>query len=165
MRAQIDSIIRQIEDVHHKKVWMGPNFDKKLGQVTDVDAFVRPLPDLHSAAEIISHLTVWRKETILKIRTGKGRLVEDDEENWIPNDALRTIGWEQLKADHADSLSQLIALLRARDDAFLREKYFDPDFKGYYDYEFVIYGMLHHDIYHLGQLGIVIRFLKEKKSS
>jgi len=29
---------------------------------------------------------------------------------------------------------------------------------------FVIYGMLHHDIYHLDQLGIIIKLLKEHKA-
>ncbi|WP_257670331.1 hypothetical protein [Parapedobacter tibetensis] len=28
------------------------------------------------------------------------------------------------------------------------------------EYRFVIHGMFHHDIYHLGQLGIIIKLLK-----
>jgi hypothetical protein len=115
---------------------------------------------MHSVAEIIFHLTVWRKDAVLKIRTGKGSITDDSEQNWLPNDKLREIGWDKIKSDYRSSLSELIELLRAREDGFLKEKYYDPDFKGYYEYEFVVHGMLHHDIYHLGQLGIVIKFLK-----
>jgi len=46
---------------------------------------------------------------------------------------------------------------------FLTEEYYDTDFKGNYQYLFVIEGMIHHDIYHLGQIGIVIKLLKENK--
>jgi len=165
MRILIDNIIRQLEEVQEEKIWIGTNFDKKLDLITEDDAFTRPLPDLHSVAEIISHLTVWRKETILKIKTGKGRLTEDNEENWLPNDTLRRTGWDKLKKNYKDSLIELVELLRGRDDNFLAEKYYDTDFKGDYDYAFVIYGMLHHDIYHLGQLGIIIKMLKRKSAS
>lgn len=158
----IQSIISQLRDIQNGKVWVGTNFERKLNQISENEAFVRPLPDLHSVAEIISHLTVWRRETILKIRTGTGSLTDSSEENWLPNDTLRRRGWEKLKADYQNTLSELIALLQAREDSFLREKYYDTDFKGYYDYEFLIYGTLHHDVYHLGQLGIIIKFLKEK---
>ncbi len=138
---------------------MGANFDKKLNSVSEDEAFIRPILNLHSVAEVISHLTVWRKETILKIKTGKGSITDDCDENWLTNDRLREIGWNKIKTEYSNSLSDLMELLQTKEDGFLKEKYYDTDFKGYYEYKFVIYGMLHHDIYHLGQLGIIIKFL------
>ncbi len=143
---------------------MGANFSQKLDTIIENEAFLRPIPNLHSVAEIISHLTIWREETILKIETGKGNLTDDSEENWLTNDKLKEIGWNEIKARYQDSLSRMIKLLQPKDDSFLNEKYYDTDFKGYYPYQFVIHGMLHHDIYHLGQLGIIIKFLKEFKT-
>ena len=163
MGILIDNIIHQLKEVQEGKPWIGTSFYRKLDQIMEDEAFLRPLPDLHSVAEIISHLTAWRKETIVKIRTGKGSLTDESEENWLGNDILRKTGWSKLKTDYRNSLSELIDLLQARDDDFLDEKYYDADFKGHYNYGFVIYGMLHHDIYHLGQLGIIIRFLKEER--
>jgi hypothetical protein len=52
-------------------------------------------------------------------------------------------------------------LLQSKDDQFLDEHYYDIDFKGTYPYSFAIEGMLHHDIYHLGQMGLVIKLIKE----
>ncbi len=138
---------------------MGTNFNKKLAHITQDSAFIRPKPNLHSVAEIISHLTTWRKETILKIETGEGSITDDTEENWLANDKLEEVGWDTILSSYRDTLSELIALLEIRDDSFLKEKYYDTDFKDYYEYRFVVYGMLHHDIYHLGQLGIIIKFL------
>ncbi len=164
MNVSIESIILQLKDIQDGKNWMGANFSRKLGMISQEEAFVRPMPNLHSVAEIISHLTVWRKETIVKIETGKGTLTDDSEENWLPNHKLKEIGWNKIRAEYRDSLSKMIELLQTKNDSFLNEKYYDTDFKGYYPYQFVIHGMLHHDIYHLGQLGIIIKFLKEPKA-
>ena len=161
MNYLIENIIEQLTEIQEGKLWIGTNYNGRLNQVEDDSVFIRPIENLHSVAEIISHLTMWRKETILKINTGKGSKTDDCEENWLTNDKLKIIGWERIKADYRISLSGLIESLRGKEDKFLNEKYYDTDFKDYYEYKFVINGMLHHDLYHLGQIGIIIKFLKE----
>ena len=110
--------------------------------------------------KFLSHLTLWRTETILKIKTGEGSKTDECEENWLPLQKLKKKGWEKIKSDYDQSLSDIIELLEEREDSFLDELYFDTDFKDHYPYRFVINGMLHHDLYHLGQLGIIIKYLK-----
>ncbi len=162
MKYQIESIIKQYKEVQNGKLWIGSTFTSKLNQVDENCVFTRPINGLHSIAEIISHLTLWRKETILKIQTGKGSKTDDCEENWLTNDKLEIWGWKYIKSEYDKTLLELIDLLTTKEDEFLDEQYYDTDFKGYYNYDFVIRGMLHHDIYHLGQLGIIIKYLKEK---
>ncbi len=161
MKYLVENIIQQLEEVQNGKLWIGSTFDSKLNQVDENSVFLRPIENLHSVAEIISHLTLWRKETILKIQTGKGNKTDDCEENWLANDKLEILGWDYIKSEYDKTLSELINLLKSKDDEFLNEQYYDTDFKGNYEYNFVITGMLHHDIYHLGQLGIIIKYLKE----
>ena len=165
MNYLINHIIQQLEDVQHGKLWIGSSYDSKLNQLDEVSFFVRPLDGLHSVAEIISHLTLWRKETILKIQTGEGSKTEDCEENWLTNDQLKSLGWNHIKSKYDQTLSEIIKLLKIKEDSFLDESYYDTDFKNHYPYSFVINGMLHHDLYHLGQLGIIIKFLKEDQKS
>lgn len=86
-------------------------------------------------------------------------------QNWPTNQELREIGWSQLVWEYQESLNDIIELLRNKNDAFLEEQYEDQDYKGLYNYSFLINGLLHHDIYHLGQLGIVIKLIKEKLKS
>ncbi|WP_422862066.1 DinB family protein [Flagellimonas sp. W118] len=162
MRYLIENIIKQYQDVQNSKLWIGSTFTSKLNQVDESLVFTRPIEGLHSIAEIISHLTLWRKETILKIQTGQGSKTDDCEENWLSNDKLKPLGWQHLKSEYDKSLTELIDLLKSKDDQFLNELYYDTDFKGDYPYSFVLYGMLHHDLYHLGQLGIIIKYLREK---
>ena len=162
MNYLIKNIIQQLEDVQNGKLWIGSTFESKLNELNENFVFLRPIENLHSVAEIISHLTLWRKETILKIQTGKGSKTDDSAENWLTNDQLEILGWASIKSEYDKTLSELIDLLKSKDDKFLNEKYYDTDFKGNYEYRFVVNGMLHHDIYHLGQLGIIIKYLKEK---
>jgi len=160
MNHLIENIIQQLLEIQNGKLWMGSNYTRQLSKIDEQNAFIRPIENLHSVAEIISHLTLWRKETILKIKIGKGSKTDDCEENWLNNEKLKIKGWEKIKLEYDNSLTELIALLKEKDDTFLRELYYDTDFKGDYPYSFVLHGILHHDIYHLGQIGIIIKYLK-----
>lgn len=162
MNPVLKHIVHQLLEIQHGKLWIGSSYESKLKGIDEELVFTRPLKNLHSIAEIISHLTLWRTEAILKIRTGEGSKTDDCEENWLPNQRLRTKGWTQIKSEYDHSLSELIALLNDKDDRFLDAYYYDTDFKGNYTYGFLLNGMLHHDLYHLGQLGIIIKFLNEK---
>jgi len=165
MKYCLENIIKQLKEVQNGKLWIGSTFDSKLNQVDKNLVFVRPIENLHSIAEIISHLTLWRKETILKIQTGKGSKTDDCKENWLTNDELKIVGWDKIKSEYDRTLVELIDLLNSKEDGFLSELYYDTDFKGDFEYSFVINGMLHHDIYHLGQLGIIIKYFKKIKTT
>ena len=159
MNIIISHIIEQFNEIQNGKPWIGSTFECKLKEIDPDSAFVRPREDLHSVAEILSHLTFWREEAILKIKTGTGSKTDDCEENWLPVETLRAKGWARIKSEHEKSLSELLDLLGKKDDDFLDQDYYDTDFKGRFNYSFLINGMLHHDLYHLGQLGTTIRHL------
>jgi hypothetical protein len=79
MKYLINDIIQQLEEVQNGKLWIGSTFDSLLKQVNEDIFFLRPNENLHSIAEVISHLTLWRKEAMLKIQTGKGSKTDDCE--------------------------------------------------------------------------------------
>ena len=162
MKALINSIIKQLNDVQKGKIWIGTNFNKKMNALNENDVFIKLSPKIHSVAELISHLTFWRKETILKIKTQKSNLTEESEENWLTNEQLKEIGWGKIKEEYNNSLVEIIQLIQHKNDSFLNEIYYDSDYKGKYNYLFLIEGMLHHDIYHLGQIGMIVNLIKKK---
>lgn len=160
MKPIIQHTIQQLKEIRTGKPWMGSSFADKFADLDETLVFQRPLEHLHSVAEIISHLTFWRREALLKIKTGHGSKMDDDPDNWLPNDVLQQKGWDQIQKEYDATLNELIALLQDKEDTFLYEIYYDTDFKGEYPYSFLINGMLHHDVYHLGQLGIIIKLLQ-----
>ena len=165
MNTIIDYIIEQLIEIQNGKIWIGSSYESKLNGIDDSLFFIRPAKDLHSIAEIFSHITLWRNEAILKIKTGKGSKTDDCEENWLTNKKLKVKGWTKIKSEYDNSLSELIDLLKEKDDGFLNKEYYDTDFKGNFKYSFLINGMLHHDIYHLGQLGIIIKYLRKQTTT
>lgn len=154
----IQNIILQLQDVQEQENWLDENFKNKIGSVTEDKVFNRPLPELHSVAELISHVLVWRIETIRKLKNMDAKLTVDSPENWRTNDELMAIGWTNLKDDFFQSLYTLIDILADKDDTFLSERY-----RNDYSFKYLIEGLIHHDLYHLGQLGITIKFLGLEK--
>lgn len=161
MNSEITHILEQLNDLHYGRPWVGNSFHKMIEGVDEDLVFVRPLEGMHSLAEIYSHLTFWRKQALVKIKSGAGGKTDDSKENWLDLGSLKKEGWDSIISDHDSSLSQYINLLEEKDDSFLEESYYDNDFGGKYPYKFLVYGILHHDVYHLGQLGIVMKFLKK----
>lgn len=152
----IEDMIRQLNDLHDGDVWLDETFAKKFRQINETEAFTRPLPDLHSPAELISHLIVWRRAVPGRL---KGRVVQlelDDPSNWKTNDELRPAGWETLKKELHQSKQEIIDILNGKDDTYLETISADCG----KDFRYFLQGLIHHDLYHMGQLGISIKYLK-----
>ena len=155
----VNNLTLQFQTIQNGKNWVGSSYTGMLGKVAEDRYFESPAEGLHSVAALFSHMNLWRQEAIIKIKTGRGEKTDDCPENWLDLESLKTKGWSVIKAEHDQSIAELIGLLKQRDDAFLLQEYYDPDFKGNYTYSWLLNGLLHHDIYHLGQLGITVKFL------
>jgi uncharacterized damage-inducible protein DinB len=153
----IKDIIRQLKDAENGDLWLDENFEKKLAQVPEGQEFTRPLPGLHSVAELLSHLIVWRRINISRLKGQKVTMDVEDPANWKTNDQLRQQGWDALKKEFCQSQKDLIAMLDGKDDSYLRT------ISTHYEntYQYLLEGMIHHDMYHMGQLGITIKFLNK----
>ena len=97
MKTLINNFIRQFKEIQDGQVWLNVSYKKKLDLLNENNFFSRPIPDLHSVAELISHLTFWRQEAILKIKTRKGLLTDESEENWLTIDQLKKFGWKKIR--------------------------------------------------------------------
>ncbi|MFC4874793.1 DinB family protein [Negadavirga shengliensis] len=154
----IKNITRQLQDVQDQENWLDENFKKKIDDIPEEQAFKRPFPELHSVAELVSHLLEWRKESIRKLKGEAAKLTMDSPENWRTNDELKKVGWDKLKSDFYESQLELIRLIENQPDEYLEKEYQDG-----YKFKYLIEGLIHHDLYHLGQLGITIKFLNLKQ--
>jgi len=155
----IKNIVKQLQDVQDGDLWLDETFAKKIDLLTEEQALTRPIPEMHSVAEIISHLLEWRKGCMLKLQGEKSSLTVESPEDWKSNDELKKIGWKKLKEDFYASQYHLIRFIEVKDDSFLTQKYLDTTDT----FQYFLEGMIHHDLYHLGQIGIAVKFLKAKQ--
>lgn len=155
MEHRIKDLLRQFREVLEGPAWIDENFRKKIDGISEDQAFQRPLPELHSVAELVSHLVVWRREVMQRLKGMERTLRESSPENWRGNEELRPQGWKHLRSDLYRSQEELEELLKSRPDSFLEGKYTED-----HTYGHLVEGLLHHDLYHLGQLGITVKLLK-----
>ena len=146
-------ILDQLVEIEKGTPWLDESFAKKFKPVNNDNAFVRPQPDIHSIAEIMSHLIVWRYEILSRLEGNPRKLSGNSPENWKTNEELKPLGWENLIQQFKDSQDKLTTLLKSKQDPFLETPYGNKNFK------YLVDGILHHDLYHLGQIGLVNKML------
>ncbi len=81
--------------------------------------------------------------------------------DWKDNTELSKFGWTNLKNALYNSRIELIELFANHDDTYLENKFLDTE----YNFHYLIEGIIQHDLYHLGQIGITIKLLNENKTA
>ena len=158
-RVLINNIIRQLNEIQDGSLWFDQCFRDKIDNLSEEDALLRPIPEIHSVAEHVSHMLEWRKECILRFKGHKRELMNSPED-WKDNAELRKFGWTNLKNALYDSRLDLIELFADQDDTYLETRFLDTE----YNFHYLIEGIIQHDLYHLGQIGITIKLLSEHKT-
>ncbi|MEN5055581.1 DinB family protein [Sphingobacterium kitahiroshimense] len=162
-KVLITNMIQQLRDIESADLWIDENFEKKLAEVNEMTVFERPLPDMHSIAELMSHLIEWRKEVLSRLHGNPRGLEMTDSANWRTNSELAKKGWKNILQEFHSTQQSIIYFLEGKDDVFLSTPYpyAGPAFP--HDYQYLVTGLIHHDLYHLGQMGITIKFLKMRE--
>ncbi|MBI3719231.1 MAG: DinB family protein [Sphingobacteriales bacterium] len=151
----IQNLIRQLNELQEGSRWFDQSLKDKLDMLSDKEAFAHPVPQVHSVAEHVSHMLEWRRECLLRFE-GKRRDLMNSPDDWKSNDELKAIGWTNLKNLLYDSTRHMITSLENQDDAYLETMFLDTG----YNFHYLVDGIIQHDIYHLGQIGITLKLMR-----
>lgn len=151
-----DSYKKQFHDLFYGPAWFGESYMEKLKDVDDELAFLKPTPDIHSIAELISHCIFWRKALINILQESGKKLSMSDPENWILNEELKTVGFPDLLNNLENSQKKILKLLET-----LSPEKFALEYREGAKIEDLLTGVIHHDIYHLGQIALVKKLLSK----
>lgn len=151
----VNNFIRQLKEIEEGSPWFDQSLKQKLEDLAESTVFVKPLPAVHSVAEHVSHMLQWRKECILRFNGSRTELMNSPED-WKDNDQLKKIGWPELKSSLYNSTQSMIQLIAGKDDSYLDTVFQDTD----YNYKYLIEGIILHDIYHLGQIGVTLKLIE-----
>lgn len=155
MRLLIENYKRQFEQIWDGSLWLDETYAKKLGAITDKQAFALGPDGSHSVAQVVAHIVAWRNEVIRRLATdGPRGLNAGTPADWPENDTLRQIGWQALYQELSATQERLIALLQENDDSFLQQKMSSRQLPK----DYFVAGLLHHDLYHLGQIGLFLKW-------
>ena len=155
MTAQ--DIANRLEEIYRGEPWFGESLQTKLKTVNNETAYRQVVFNKHSIAEILSHMEYWRKSFIHQLKGDTSVTFSGQSpENWPDVDALKKIGWKKQQASFEETHNALVNLLK-KINARL------PDGQGNSLSEELITnlnGLVDHDVYHMGQIGIVKSLIK-----
>jgi uncharacterized damage-inducible protein DinB len=155
---KINSYIQQFEQLYSGGSWQDESFEAKLQDITEETAFMQPLPGVHSIAEIMWHSLYWRTVLIKQMEGNYSYKDETAEKyNFLPIETLKQKGWSHLWNRWKKNQEQIIQYLREKTDHDLEEK--GP---GKNNLEYIVEGIVQHDIYHLGQIGLIKKIMSLK---
>ena len=159
MTACIHSYTKQFSQVFNGNPQLDESLSKKLDNLSEVEAFTQSPNHNHSVAEVVSHITEWRKEILRRLadNSSERMLTNESPENWRHLKQLQQTGWQQLYTNFKQSQQQLMNLLESKNDAFLNEQLDNRDLTR----EYFVAGLLHHDLYHLGQIGLILKWVRQ----
>jgi hypothetical protein len=140
--------------------WHGSNVEQLLAGVSAADAARRPSPEVHSLWELVLHMTGWARE--VRQRLG-GRAAQDPEEgDWPQVAQVSEERWAAAKKALFDAHRDLESAVAGLDPAALAEPVVDfrdrPLGTGLSKY-LTLHGLVHHTVYHSGQLAIVRKMI------
>jgi len=155
MNKELQSISRRIENTNSGIPWFGRAVYVLLEEADAKKVYEKPNGTEHSMIELLYHMNVWAEFTLR-------RLEKDDQHDMSYFEALdwRKIDpkihtWKKGIAEFKAIHKKIIALLKKKDDAFLKEI---VDYRQY-NYRFLLNGMIEHNIYHIGQVAYLHKML------
>ncbi|MFM7717096.1 MAG: DinB family protein [Microcystis sp.] len=151
----VKDILRQLRELQEGSLWFDQSLKDKLSNLTEEEVFTRPLPEVHSVAEHVSHIIEWRKEALRRFEMKRTDLMNGPDD-WKDNATLGKLGWNQLKELLFESTELLIQTLEGKNDTYLATRFQDTN----YNFHYIIEGILQHDLYHLGQIGVTLKLLR-----
>lgn len=153
----VNNFIQQLKEIEQGSLWFDQCFKEKLDSLPEEIVFTKPLPAVHSVAEHVSHMLAWRNECIIRF-SGERTELMNSQEDWKDNAELQKTGWQQLKNLLYDSTQSMIELIAGKEDAYLNTIFQNEE----YTFKYLIEGIIHHDIYHLGQIGVTLKLIGER---
>ncbi|WP_373398181.1 DinB family protein [Algoriphagus halophilus] len=134
---------------------VGSKFYKKLQQLTPEMAAYKFSPRSNSIWEILNHIIGWR-EVILQGIPQNG-YISPDHNYLYPVENPTALEWEHTLVRLKDSQEDWLEFLKNLEKSIFERPFGDKQFNHYE----LIMGILHHDIYHLGQISLLIRLFNE----
>lgn len=152
MSAELKHIRAMLKNNWDGSMWYGNNLSSVLKGIDAEKAFQKPTAGSHNIYELAVHLLCWRTFVIEMLKGNAAYKVEiNSEQDWPKVYEQTAITWSEAQSQLEKSQTELMNLLDAFDESKLGELVAGRDFK----YHVLLNGVLHHDIYHSGQIAIL----------
>ncbi|HEY0066733.1 MAG TPA: DinB family protein [Flavisolibacter sp.] len=156
---EISRIIDQLRDAYEGEPWFGRPVKQILAEVDESIAFEKPYGQ-HSMLDLLWHMITWREFTVDRIQHSPQMQLDYFERNdWRQLDHQDRTLWQQGLERLQETQDQLLKLLETCTDDLLEQTVRERT----YNFRKLFYGIIQHDIYHLGQIAYIRKMLRGER--
>lgn len=153
MSNKIEELVHKLKESFKGKPWFGDSLINKLYRI-DYRLVNRTLPDSkNSIAMIIQHIINWRVFVIEKmLRNEAFEIEKNSSKDWTEIVINTELEWEKLLSKLISTQNKIIETLEEQ----MINEYLNNKVPGHnYSFEYLLNGIIQHDIYHSGQIGLL----------
>lgn len=139
-----------LDGLYRGPCWYGPTMLQNLEGIDAAWAAQRPIADAHTIWEIVRHVTGWIN-VVISVLDGAEYAVLPVEQDWPEISPDDEAAWQS-------ALGILESTYRALSDAvaeFPEERLKEVVAGQEFTYYFMLHGLIQHNVYHNGQIGIL----------
>ena len=148
---EIERMVDQLDRAWRGPAWHGPSVQEVLTGIDAAAAARRPIPGGHTIWEITEHIAAW--EDIGRRRI-EGEIVNPtDAMDWPSIDEFSAESWQRTRERLAGGHERLRRTIAAFPEDRLDQMRPDGETSWYV----LIHGIVQHDLYHAGQIGLLAK--------
>lgn len=144
---EIKNLSKLIQRVYNGKAWHGPSVKEVLKDIDD-HSCKKKIGDSHSIVQLVLHMVAWRT-FVTKRLLGNSIFELTDEQNF-PSETDWASALQQLEESQAELLKAI--------ETISSEKLWEEVANRKYDFFILLHGIIHHDIYHIGQIQLINKY-------
>ena len=151
----------QVRLAHDGPSWHGAALAENLDGINAEQAASRPLPEAHSVWEVVLHMTGWTKEVARRLEGETPGLPAEGD--WPAVVRVSEQAWAQAREALGEAHTTLAAAVARFPEARWRDKVGgerDAPIGTGVSYAAMLAGLLQHDAYHGGQVGLLRKALR-----
>jgi uncharacterized damage-inducible protein DinB len=154
-------LAEQVRLAHAGPAWHGASLAENLAGINAEQAASRPIPEAHSVWEIVLHLSAWVNEVTRRMEGGSPDLPAEGD--WPAVGRVSDEAWARATAALAEAHERLADAVARGSEAHWGARVGgerNPPLGTGVTHGEMIAGLLQHDAYHGGQIGLLRRALR-----
>lgn len=157
--TEVQRLLQNIDDSIKGKPWFGQSLYSKLQDINATTACAKPAKLNHNIAEILTHMMAWRQFVLEHLNGNSEYEVWETELDWPQIPTLSEHDWRLLMQDFLNHHELFLSNISHKAESLMDQKLGNRS----YTYRTLFNGITQHDIYHIGQISIVINLVKYYK--
>jgi len=153
------NLVDELTKAYNADAWHGSNTLTLISASNPHKVFTHPVPNAHSIAELVLHLTAWTEEVIDRIEGNAAK--EPARGDWSLPLENSEQEWEHIVADFKSANEKLITLIANFTSIDWNNNINDQRNKelgtGVSNAE-LLNGLIQHHAYHSGQIALLLKF-------